>query len=352
MAKAKDDVNVKEPKVEHMTPAEFKARFNPGREQWARYGGVGEWDIGPLKEEFKQNGYRPELGIIEVCGKEILDGNRRGTAVVELSAENPTFAKIKIPVRIYPEDLTREEKEEIRLRAARGTKAWSRADYLHAMVNIVLDYPGDCPESYMAKRIGLHRITEQFPRAVKRNAKGEVETDAGGNPVFQNRQGPFQDAKRLARLPGFVREAFYKGVDGKGPAIPSRALTTLTANWENDRKANPDVAKATTLDELVEVLPKSELASTLKPILGSVTAPGRGVGKGVMSAKDMDAMLSTFAGKRVATADISLLARKPGYAKEDAMRVMVKLHTRIEELVSGDKTASELMAELAKVVAE
>lgn len=348
-----------EPVMEKLTADELTKRFNPGQHQWARWGGAGEWEVESLVSELMKNGYRPEEGVIKACDDgEILDGNRRATAIVTLAQRNPTWKKIKVDVLVYPTDLSREEREDIRLRAARGTKAWSRADFVHCMVSMILDYPGDAPEAYLADRIGLDRIREQFPRAIKLNKEGKPELDAAGRPIFQNRQGVFQDAKRLARLPHFVRTAFYAGLDGKGPAIPSRLLTTLTADFAKDKEVNGDVqglcapGSTSGLEDLLDLVPTSDLGARMVELLNPETAPGRGAGKGAMSAKDIEQTLGSFAGSMPAVHLLHYVKRSPGYGTEEANRKIRDLFVRIAALVVEDTQATGLLNEVARTVAK
>lgn len=336
-SKSDDDANYN---IVHMTVSDFVRDYKPGKAQWARFGSKGEWHIGPLVEAFRAGKYDPEMSIVEVCGSEVLDGNRRGAALAEALNEDPKrFANVKVKVRVWRADLTREEKDHIRLMSSKGTKAWTRADYVHAMVNIIRSYPGKCPEKYMAEAIGYDRILEQFPKAIKLDEKGNRVLDAKGDPIFQNRQGPFQDAARLALLPQAVVDAFLRGLNGEGPAIPSRALTTLLADFEKDKAADKvGTTKAMTATAIADI--GGALGARLKPLIASTTAPGRGVGLGVMGAKDMVSLQSTFGSSRLATGLLGLIQRSPGFDAV-AMATLVRAFGSVEALLGTDDAAAQ-----------
>ncbi len=355
MAKKKSDANDMGGVEEHLTIAEIVKRFKPGFEQFARYGGQGDWNLEPLIREILEQGFRSELGMIEaVDDGEILDGNRRASALVEAAKRSPALGKLKFPVRVYPSTLTRDQRDNLRFRAARGTKGWTRGDFIHAMVSLIETYPGQITEHELARKVGLERILEQFPRAVKRNEDGSLATDQEGRPIFQNRQGVFQDARRLARLPRAVQEAFCRGVDGKGPAIPSRSLTSLVGHWEKDLESDGDLRRLQSVadvDELLDKLPEdSALFQELKPLLKSTTAAGRGAGKGAMGIKDLEQTATALAASMPFVHVVSYVSRAPGYASEDMLRALIALGGRVQAICDQDAEASRLLAGVSALV--
>lgn len=333
-------------KVIHCSPTELRKLF-PKLGQFqigGRYGSRKDWEraIEEVKKDILIHGYDEARGLVEgVEGEDVpRSGNIRSCGYLDACAQNPSLGKQKILVRLFSSSLTEAERAELSARDARTTAPWDRVDYYNDLIAFIDASGGSPSESEMYLHSGLARIMEQFASSIAYNKAGEMVKKADGTPEFINRQGPFQDAKRLHALPPAVRARFFDGIRGVKKNLSKKSLTTLTEEWEKDaaelaasNQLHAALACAT-LEDLAALMPNSRVVGRIKEAEGR--KPGRGVGAGMMSLKDTEKELQTFAFSRLASAILHYVRRDPRWATEALNRKLIVVFRQVEKLLTPE----------------
>lgn len=325
-----------------------------GQEQKVREGTSSDWNAVILEDDITVRGFRPQEGpemSAFVDEPFLADGNTRCSAAVKVSKRNATLANIEIPIRFYPATTSREKRAEIRVRAVRLTREWTRADWIQAGVEICLAYPdGRITEATLLEKVGVERFMRQFSNALqvhKDEKTGRLVVDK-----VKNRQA-LQTLKRLAyELPRFCTALFINRLKGRMPSIGDQDLTALTSDWAEDVVANQKVEGVQTIDELIKIYPNSKLLARLGTISNEPSGKGRKGGVGAMRVDDLKSTKAKFAGGDLTRMAMSLAAREPGYATDDGQEDIKALDTLVRRTMTNPNlTLEELRTAQANYIA-
>ncbi len=310
-----------------------------GQESGARSGDASAWTMSSIIASLDKSGWDDKLGPIPVYRDGDANpriGNRRLTAMALLHQKSPNkWAGKKIKVRVYSKDTPDEVMDEIVASEIRSTEVHTRRDLVTLLATKARKMPGGMTQRAAAEFLGVEKL-EKFNTfkegALEVGADGVKRIKAGipDTKVFRQKD-IIMEGLAAAKAIREVADLFLSPTEKK--YITADELYSYNQAFETDitglEKTSPSQAaklrSASSLSEVLEVLPTSLAAAQVGPIFAKGRETGAGSTPGgarKMSVAARKAVQATLGKCGAFNCIFDLFDGRPGATDEKALALL------------------------------